>query len=130
VRRKLRARERNAKYAHRTAGRKESISFSSEHCPLLLSQEPTPQIAVGCALGLNLHVQATVPEVRDLIGRQVNRAAERSLYCFRDHQIQIKNRRTTDAPDSAVKLRSGRGRTQAFERSRDAEPFSRECDGD
>src|SRR6266705_7067731 len=51
------------------------------------AQEPAPQIAVGGALGLNLHVQPAVPEVRDLIGRQFNRPAECALYCLRNRQI-------------------------------------------
>lgn len=46
-------------------------------------QQPTPQISVGGALGLNLHVQAAASQVGNLIRGQFDRAADRALLRFR-----------------------------------------------
>lgn len=50
--------------------------------PLL--QKPAPQISIRRELGLDLHVQAAVPQVGNLVRRELERATDRALFRFGD----------------------------------------------
>src|SRR2546421_584032 len=70
-------------------------------------KNPTPQIAVGRLLGMNLHIQPAIPKILDLSRRQFERSAHRTAGSL--GHAQIEDHRATKALRTLVYLREGSG---------------------